>query len=92
MADRVFTILDLIDLDLKEHNSLNLRCIGGRKGLVPLLERSYDKAVHSAYIDCGSGGLPLRFSCRALFDKQIFAVVSASGDSSFYPSALPRFV
>lgn len=33
MADRVFTVLDLIDLDLKEHNSLNLRCIGGRKGL-----------------------------------------------------------
>ena len=25
--------MDLIDLDLKEHNSLNLRCIGGRKGL-----------------------------------------------------------
>jgi HPr kinase/phosphorylase len=33
MADRIFTVLDLIDLDLKEHNSLNLRCIGGRKGL-----------------------------------------------------------
>jgi HPr kinase/phosphorylase len=33
MADKVFTVLDLIDLDLKEHNSLNLRCIGGRKGL-----------------------------------------------------------
>ena len=33
MADRAFTVLDLIDLDLKEHNSLNLRCIGGRKGL-----------------------------------------------------------
>jgi HPr kinase/phosphorylase len=33
MADRVFTVLDLIDLDLKEHNSLNIRCIGGRKGL-----------------------------------------------------------
>jgi HPr kinase/phosphorylase len=33
MADRVFTVLDLIDLDLKEHNSLNLHCIGGRKGL-----------------------------------------------------------
>ena len=33
MADRVFTVLDLIDLDLKEHNSLNLRCISGRKGL-----------------------------------------------------------
>ena len=33
MADKIFTVLDLIDLDLKEHNSLNLRCIGGRKGL-----------------------------------------------------------
>jgi len=33
MAERVFTVLDLIDLDLKEHNSLNLRCIAGRKGL-----------------------------------------------------------
>jgi len=28
-----FTVLDLINLDLKEHNSLNLRCVGGRKGL-----------------------------------------------------------
>ena len=33
MADRSFTVLDLIDIDLKEHNSLNLHCIGGRKGL-----------------------------------------------------------
>jgi HPr kinase/phosphorylase len=33
MADRLFTVLDLIDIDLKEHNSLNLHCIGGRKGL-----------------------------------------------------------
>ncbi|MCL2479396.1 MAG: HPr(Ser) kinase/phosphatase [Treponema sp.] len=33
MADKPFTVLDLIDIDLKEHNSLNLRCIGGRKGL-----------------------------------------------------------
>ena len=33
MADSRFTVLDLIDIDLKEHNSLNLRCIGGRKGL-----------------------------------------------------------
>ena len=33
MADTRFTVLDLIDIDLKEHNSLNLRCIAGRKGL-----------------------------------------------------------
>jgi HPr kinase/phosphorylase len=33
MADKRFTVLDLIDIDLKEHNSLNLHCIGGRKGL-----------------------------------------------------------
>ncbi len=29
-----FTVLDLLDLDLKEHNSLNLKCLGGRPGLV----------------------------------------------------------
>ena len=34
MADSRFTVLNLIDIDLKEHNSLNLHCIGGRKGLV----------------------------------------------------------
>ena len=33
MGESQFSVLDLIDLDLKEHNSLNLRCIGGRKGL-----------------------------------------------------------
>jgi HPr kinase/phosphorylase len=33
MAQKRFAVLDLIDIDLKEHNSLNLRCIGGRKGL-----------------------------------------------------------
>ncbi len=27
------TVLDLLDLDLKEHNALDLRCIGGRPGL-----------------------------------------------------------
>ena len=29
-----FTVLDLLDLDLKEHNALDLQCIGGRPGLV----------------------------------------------------------
>jgi HPr kinase/phosphorylase len=33
MSDKCFTVLDLLNLELKEHNSLNLRCIGGRKGL-----------------------------------------------------------
>jgi HPr kinase/phosphorylase len=29
-----FTVLDLLDLDLKEHNALDLKCIGGRPGLI----------------------------------------------------------
>ncbi len=33
MARKHFSVLDLLDIDLKEHNSLNLKCIGGRKGL-----------------------------------------------------------
>ena len=33
MTDKNFTVLDLIGLDLKEHNSLDLSCFCGRKGL-----------------------------------------------------------
>lgn len=29
-----FTVLDLIDLDLKEHNDLGVRCLNGRQGLL----------------------------------------------------------
>ena len=29
-----FTVLDLLQLDLKEHDALNLKCIAGRPGLV----------------------------------------------------------
>ncbi len=29
-----FTVLDLLDLDLTDHNALHLKCIGGRPGLV----------------------------------------------------------
>ncbi|NLL99870.1 MAG: HPr kinase/phosphorylase [Treponema sp.] len=33
MADKAFTVLDLINLELKGYNSLNLSCVCGRKGL-----------------------------------------------------------
>ena len=29
-----FTVLDLLQLDLKEHDALGLKCIGGRPGLI----------------------------------------------------------
>ncbi len=32
-----FSVLDLLNLDLREHNALNLRCLGGRKGLGRLI-------------------------------------------------------
>ncbi len=31
---KTFTVLDLLDLDLKEHDALELKCLSGRKGLV----------------------------------------------------------
>jgi len=34
MADIDFSVLSLLDLDLKGHNSLNLRCLHGRRGLL----------------------------------------------------------
>lgn len=44
MADKKFTVLDLLDLDLSGHDALDLKCIAGRRGLpraitVPELNR-----------------------------------------------------
>ena len=36
MADRI-TVLDLLQLDLKEHDALELTCVGGRRGLTAQL-------------------------------------------------------
>ena len=33
MTEKSFTVLDLLDLNLTGHDSLNLRCLGGRTGL-----------------------------------------------------------
>ncbi len=33
MPDKKFTVLDLLDLELSGHDILNLKCIGGRRGL-----------------------------------------------------------
>ncbi|MDR1932469.1 MAG: HPr(Ser) kinase/phosphatase [Spirochaetales bacterium] len=33
-----FTVLDLLNLDLREHDALDLRCIAGRPGLVRVIE------------------------------------------------------
>ncbi|MDR2537448.1 MAG: HPr(Ser) kinase/phosphatase [Treponema sp.] len=33
MNEKHFTVLDLINIDLNNYNALNLRCLGGRKGL-----------------------------------------------------------
>lgn len=41
MADKKFTILDLLDMELPEHSQLHLKCIGGRTSLsnvIPLPE------------------------------------------------------
>lgn len=44
MAKNVFTVLDLIDLDLKEHNDLNLKCLCGRPGLSnPIKEQDLNR-------------------------------------------------
>ncbi|MCL2193875.1 MAG: HPr(Ser) kinase/phosphatase [Treponema sp.] len=63
MDDIGFTVLDLIKIDLKEHNSLNLQCIGGRKGLskeitVPDLNRPIG-ALMGYYEDLASNRIQL---------------------------------
>ena len=33
MAEKKFTVLDLLELDLQAHDALELKCIAGRRGL-----------------------------------------------------------
>jgi HPr kinase/phosphorylase len=40
MADMNFTVLDLVDIELHGHDSLDLRCLGGRKGLLRHIEKA----------------------------------------------------
>ena len=42
---KTFTVLDLLSLDLKEHNALDLRCVGGRPGLTREIRRSQLSSV-----------------------------------------------
>jgi len=54
MDDIGFTVLDLINIDLKEHNSLNLQCAGGRKGLsreIPLPDLNRPIGALMGYYD-----------------------------------------
>ncbi|MDR3304338.1 MAG: HPr(Ser) kinase/phosphatase [Treponema sp.] len=37
MNEKVFTVLDLINLNMNDYNTLNLRCLGGRKGLTRVI-------------------------------------------------------
>ncbi|MHC6202155.1 HPr(Ser) kinase/phosphatase [Breznakiellaceae bacterium SP9] len=54
MNKKQFTVLDLLDMELKEHNALNLRCIGGRKGLtheIPIAELNRPGLALSGFFD-----------------------------------------
>lgn len=49
-----FTVLDLLDLDLKEHNDLGLSCIAGRQGLlrpIPLPDLNRPGLALSGFFD-----------------------------------------
>ena len=40
MAEKKFTVLDLLELDLQDHDALELKCIAGRRGLPKELIKS----------------------------------------------------
>ena len=89
MSDKKITVLDLLDLDLKGHNSLNLHCIAGRMGLsraltVPDINRPglalsgfYDSFAYQRYSFLVAANLPiLKNSTSKAISKQ---------SNSFFP-------
>ena len=58
-----FTVLDLLDLDLKEHNHLRLRCIAGRSGLSRVLRSAMISRpglpLSGYFVDFNNGSIQL---------------------------------
>lgn len=65
MLNKPFTVLELLDLELTGHDTLNLKCIGGRKGLTRAL----------TVIDTNRPGLAL----SGFFDAFVFERVQIFG-------------
>lgn len=76
MSGKVFTVLDLLELELPEHSQLDLKCIGGRMGLanvisVPEVNRP-GLALTGFYNSFPKGHVQLFGSAETAYLKKIY--------------------
>ena len=86
MADKSFTILDLLDLELPEHTRLQLKCIGGRTSLsnvisVPEINRP-GLALTGFYEAFACGCVQLFGTAESAYLKKLYDANDTSGIAS----------
>lgn len=93
MADKNFTVLDLLNLELSGHDALNLKCIGGRRGLpraitVPEINRP-GLALCGFYENFASNRVQLFGRGEAAYLDRLHKEKTSSSLKDFFTSQLP---
>ena len=93
MADKKFTVLDLLNLELSGHDALNLKCIGGRRGLpraitVPEINRP-GLALSGFYENFASNRLQLFGRGETSFLQKLHKEKKLDNIRNFFSNEMP---
>ncbi|MBQ9205464.1 MAG: HPr kinase/phosphorylase [Treponema sp.] len=93
MADKAFTVLDLLDMELPEHNQLRLKCIGGRTSLdnvisVPEINRP-GLALTGFYESFSNGCIQLFGTAESAYLKKLYDESAASSLTKLFEYGIP---
>ena len=93
MADKVFTVLDLLDMELPEHSQLHLKCIGGRTALsnaisVPEINRP-GLALTGFYESFPSGSIQLFGKAESAYLRKLYDEGKLESISQLFQFGIP---
>ena len=96
MADKVFTVLDLLDMELPEHSQLHLKCIGGRTSLanaisVPEINRP-GLALTGFYDSFSSGCIQLFGKAESAYLRKLYDENNSQSLSQLFNYAIPCMI
>ena len=96
MADKVFTVLDLLDMELPEHSQLHLKCIGGRMSLsnvisVPEINRP-GLALTGFYESFARGCVQLFGSAESAYLKKLYDENNTQSLAKMFEYGIPCLI
>lgn len=96
MADKVFTVLDLLELELPEHSQLHLKCIGGRTSLANVISVSEINrpglALTGFYDSFANGCVQLFGSAEGAYLKKLYAENNIQSLTQMFQYGIPCLI